>query len=322
MKNMRFYVLWLAAVAVVGWYWLTDPNGGAETVVRLQWLAWVGVASGPVYLLRRALMQGARSRDAYRKALENPVGAGLVHLGLSLLTGMLFLAFASHAGAAELPAGAVKYLPVLKSEQSMYWPDAPLRSALAAQVEQETCASLKSAKCWNPRAELKTSREYGFGLGQLTVTSKFDNFSEARKLDKSLKDWDYADRYDATRQLRTMVLMDRASYRSLTKLVPDTNERFAMTLSAYNGGLGGVLQDRRLCASIAGCDPNRWFGNVEIHSLKAKGKAAGYGQSFFCVNRSYPDNIMGVRRAKYSPYFDEPVGIPRKSNLAALGCSA
>ena len=67
-------------------------------------------------------------------------------------------------------------MPTLATEQRTHWPDVPIRSALAAQVEQETCPSLKSAKCWNPRAELKTSREYGFGLGQLTVTQKFDNF--------------------------------------------------------------------------------------------------------------------------------------------------
>lgn len=267
-------------------------------------------------------MDGARSREAYRRALEHPIGAGLVFLALALLTGMLFMAFSARATAAELPPGAVQYLLVLKAEQSSFWSDVPLRSALAAQVEQETCASLKSAKCWNPRAELKTSREVGFGLSQLTVTSKFDNFAEARKLDKSLQEWNFADRYDPRRQLRTLVLMDRSAYRSLTRFVPDPTERLAMTLSAYNGGLGGVLQDRRLCATVDGCDPKRWFGNVETHSLKAKVKAAGYGQSFFCVNRSYPQNVMFTRRVKYSTYFDEAPPAPRKSNLAAIGCTA
>ena len=192
-----------------------------------------------------------------------------------------------------------QYLPVLQHEQRTHWPDAPAPATLAAQVEQETCASLASKKCWNPKAELKTSREYGFGLGQLTVTPKFDNFAAARQLDKSLRDWQWSDRYDATRQLRTMVLMDRSAYRSLESAVPDAQERLAMALSAYNGGLGGVRNDRRLCAHVRGCDPSRWWGHVELHSTKSRTAAAGYGRSFFPINREYVRNILQVRRSRY-----------------------
>jgi len=305
MNSFRLWVMWGAAAVVVAWYWLTDPNGGAETLARIQWLAWVVVIAGPVYLLRRAFHDEARSGEAYRRALGSPIGAGLVFLGLALLTGMLFMAFAGRAAAADLPPGALTYLPMLSIEQKNHWPDAPMRSALAAQVEQETCASLKSAKCWNPHTELKTSREYGFGLGQLTVTPKFNNFKEARKLDVSLRDWQFADRYDPARQLRTLVLMDRAGYRRLASLVPDDRERLAMAFSAYNGGMGGVLQDRRLCASIAGCDPSRWFGNVELHSLKARAKTAGYGKSFYDINRGYVRSVMIDRRPRYAPFFGE-----------------
>jgi len=54
LTRCRLWVMWVAAIAVVAWYWLTDPDGGAETIMRLQWLAWLCVAAGPVYLLRRA----------------------------------------------------------------------------------------------------------------------------------------------------------------------------------------------------------------------------------------------------------------------------
>ena len=304
LTRFRLWVMWVAAIAVVAWYWLTDPDGGAETIMRLQWLAGLCVAAGPVYLLRRAFHDEARSAEAYRRALDSPTGAGLVFLGLALLTGMLFLAFAGRATAAELPPGAVKYLPVLAAEQAAHWPNAPLRSAIAAQIEQETCPSLKSAKCWNPRTELKTSREYGFGLGQLTVTPKFDNFAEARKLHGSLRDWKFEDRFDAERQLRVVVLMDRAAFNRLP-FVGDQRERLAMTFSAYNGGLGGVLQDRRLCAKVTGCDPDRWFGHVEHQSLKAKTKTAGYGKSFFDINRGYVRAVMDERRHRYTAFFGE-----------------
>lgn len=296
--------MWGAALAIIAWYWLTDPNGGAETLSRVQWLAWIVVVAGPVYLLRRAFHSEARSGEAYRRALESPTGAGLVFLGLSLLTGMLFLAFAGRAAAADLPPGAVKYLPVLMAEQQQHWADIQSPSTLAAQVETETCAGLKSPKCWNPYTELKTSREYGFGLGQLTVTPRFDNFKEARKLDVSLRDWKYEDRYDPSRQLRTMVLMDKAGFSRLS-FIQDPRERLAMAFSAYNGGLGGVLADRRLCAQIEGCDPGRWFDNVERHSLKAKTAASGYGKSFFDINRIYVRGVMIERRKRYAGYFGE-----------------
>lgn len=304
-STIRFVMFWLLAVFVIAWYYFTDPDGGQDTIIRLQWLAWMFVISGPVYLLRRAFFDKVRSKEAYDEAMKGNIAAGLVFLGLAIFAGLLFFAFAIRAaGASELPARAYQYIPVLIQEQQAHWPDMPLVSSLPAQVEQETCPSLTSSKCWNPRAELKTSREYGFGLGQLTVTDRFDNFAEARKLDSSLRDWAWEDRYDVRRQLRAMVLMDRGHYRSLRQ-VPDPFERLAMAFSAYNGGLGGVLTDRRLCSSVPGCDPNKWFGHVEHHSTKAKAAVAGYGKSFFEINREYVRNILIVRRPKYAAYLGQ-----------------
>jgi hypothetical protein len=78
-----------------------------------------------------------------------------------------------------------------------------------------------------------------------------------------------------------------------------------MAFSAFIGGLGGVLWDRRLCSSVPGCDPNQWFGHVEHHSTKAKAAVAGYGKSFFEINREYVRNVMIVRRPKYAVYLGE-----------------
>jgi hypothetical protein len=55
------------------------------------------VSAGPVYLLRRAFFDKARSRDAYAEGMRGNIGAGLIFLGLALLTGMLFLAFAARS---------------------------------------------------------------------------------------------------------------------------------------------------------------------------------------------------------------------------------
>ncbi|WOL24239.1 endolysin [Yersinia phage fHe-Yen8-01] len=208
-----------------------------------------------------------------------------------------------------VPPNAEKYLPILVEAQRTYWPEAPIPSFLGAQVEQESCISLKHPKCWSPTAELKTSREWGIGLGQFTRAYKadgsirFDKISELAATHKSLNGWSWENRYDAHFQLTAIVEMDKAIY-SRQKGAATERDRLSFTLSAYNGGEGGVLQDRRLCANTKGCDSTRWAGHVENTSLKAKAPKPGYKVSFFKINREYVTNILDVRRAKYIPYFE------------------
>lgn len=218
-----------------------------------------------------------------------------------LLSLILVSSFAFGQG---FTANELKHLPMLDAELSLSWPDVHRKSVFAAQIRQETCPSLGSKKCWSPTAELKTSREYGFGLGQLTVTSRFNNFNEAKKLDRSLKDWEWDNRYDATYQLRTMVLMDKFNYGKIS-WAADKDERVAMAFASYNGGLGGLLSDRAVCQITPGCDPSKWFGNIEHTSRKAKVKAGGYGKSFFEINREYVRHIMFLYPSRYAPFFGE-----------------
>lgn len=217
---------------------------------------------------------------------------------------VLALLLPSFCGALQLTANEEKYLPVLSREIDKYWKDAPVRSVFAAQVRQETCPSLKSKKCWSPFAELKTDREYGFGLGQITVTKSFDNFREARKLDSSLKSWAWEDRYKAEFQLRTLVLTNKVNYGFFLRDSSPLNA-LAFMFAAYNGGRGGVLSDRAVCRATLGCSPGVWFGNVERTSRKAKVAANGYGKSFFEINREYVRHICIEYPARYSEYFQE-----------------
>lgn len=204
----------------------------------------------------------------------------------------------------QLIANEQLYLPMLKAEIDQHWPTVPWKAPLGAQVRQETCASLKHKKCWSPTAELKTDREYGFGLGQITVTSKFDNFKEAKKLHPSMKDWEWENRYNAEYQLRTLVLMNRFSFNKLG-WADSPKEQMALTFAAYNGGLGGVLSDRAVCRGTPDCNVSKWFGNIEHTSRKSKVSAKGYGLSFFEINRMYVKHIMGAYRERYLHYFGE-----------------
>lgn len=314
MKSFRLWVMWGAAAAVIMWYWLTDPDGGAETTARLQHLAWL-LAGAPlvVYVLRRALAEAVRGRELAEEVRKGNVAAGIVLAGLYIFTGLLFLAVSGYARAAGVPPpAAVPLLPVLQSEQLAYWPNHPAPAVLAALVDQETCPSPRHPSCWSPRAELKTSREYGFGLGQKTIayradgSERFNAWRETRERESAvLAAWSWANRYDARQQLRAVVLDNRNCYRRLTRLIPGGEPALAMCDAAYNGGYGGLLDDRRRCAATPGCDPDQWFGHVEWTSGKSRVKWRGYGASAYEINRGHVDNVMIKRRPRYTAFFGE-----------------
>lgn len=231
-----------------------------------------------------------------------------------IIAGALALASCTLAWAQDvrtfLPSGAREHAPTLVEVQRRSWAEAPEPHTLAGQVEQESCISLRHSKCWNPRAELKTSREYGFGLGQITVayradgSVRFNKFEELRKEVPALRSWTWAERYRIDYQLLAVVEMDRMLFGTF-KDAATLRDRWAFTLSAYNGGKGGVTQDRLLCRNTPGCDPSRWFGHVEHTSLKTRRVNPGYGKSAFEINREYPVLILDVRRPKYSLFWSD-----------------
>ncbi|WP_082754541.1 transglycosylase SLT domain-containing protein [Burkholderia savannae] len=70
-----------------------------------------------------------------------------------------------------------------------------------------------------------------------------------------------------------------------------TCDRMAMTLSAYNGGLGWVYRDQRAAAS-AGVDRKRWFNHVERFN-------SGRRPDAFRENRGYPRVILRTFEPRY-----------------------
>lgn len=216
---------------------------------------------------------------------------------------LLFSIFPSLSSSASLPNNFYKYSPVLIDTINSTWPDCAYRVMFPAQIEQETCPSLSSKKCWNPRAELITPRERGTGLGQITIAydkegkERFNNFQEARKIDLRLSNWKWEDRYNVRLQLIALVKTDRINYGKVSFAATE-EDRLAFTLVAYNSGLGGILQDRRVTIREGG-NPDKWWGNVELYSTKSKKPVSGYSISFFTVSRDYPKNILKIRNKKY-----------------------
>lgn len=272
-------------------------------------LVFLGLAAGD-FALRILQPRVDAQRVALHAIASGSVAAGLVYLARCILLGVVLLLVATASRAEQVkawqpPTAAVPYLATLKAEQLAHWPGMPLPSALGAQVEKETCITLKHRSCWSPRAELKTAREQGIGLGQLTRTwradgrQRFDALAEIRAaFPRELAGLTWSSPYDPVLQLRALVLKDRQGF-DLVREAATPADRLAMSFAAYNGGAGGLASDRRMCAATPGCDAGRWFGHVEHHSLKAKTAVPGYGQSFFAINRAYVREILLVRRVRY-----------------------
>lgn len=208
-----------------------------------------------------------------------------------------------------IPAGAKKYGSILKREQERLWPDHPRPGVLFGQVEQETCVSLSNIRCWTPNAQLKTEREYGFSFGQFTIaynadgSERFNTWKELRSRNlKELAGWTWENRLDPTLGLRAIVLYDYQLYRSVSGFAKGMDQvRFS--LSAYNGGLGGLLSDVKLCQQKPNCDPRSWYGingrlGVADTSNKSRTKWKGYGLSAYEINRGYITSIE-QRMKKY-----------------------
>lgn len=182
----------------------------------------------------------------------------------------------------------------------------PKKYLLASLIEHESCVSLKSTKCWSPTSRLKSSREEGAGLLQLTRaynadgSLRFDTIKELKyKHPFSLKDLTWSNVYTRPDlQIRAGVLMMKANYRYFYSITRDEYNSLAFADAAYNGGIGGVDRERRACNIATRCDPNIWFDNVERFCMKSK--VALYGNRSACdINRYHVKDVLVIRAPKY-----------------------
>lgn len=178
--------------------------------------------------------------------------------------------------AAPIPPDAMRYRAELTRNARLVWGlDAPT-ATFAAQIHQESG--------WNPAA---LSRVGAAGVAQfMPATARWwceINDIAAGDCAPSNPTW----------ALRALTGYDRWLWDRIEQ-AQDGCERMAMTLSAYNGGLGWVQRDRARAAA-AGVDPGRWFGSVEAHN-------AGRSTANFAENRGYPVRILKVLTPRYAAW--------------------
>lgn len=312
---MRFRTIFTlgGSAAVLAALFFTDPDGGIGTGMIVLGLVTPILAVAFAHIARKALFDypEADMRTLFRKAHESPTGAGLALLAMALvLYGTLALfGKPAHAAAPDVrsyvPANAAIFAPMLRYEQRKYWPDHPRPTVLAGLVEQESCVSLVHSRCWSPAAKLKTAREEGAGLGQITRayradgTLRFDSLADMRRQYPDLRDWSWANVYQRPDlQLRAIVLMSRANYQALSA-VKNPESRLAFADAAYNGGLAGVQAERRACGLLPDCNPQQWREHVDGVCLKSKHPL--YGKRSACeINREHVHMVLLVRSFKYA----------------------
>lgn len=300
--RFRYVALVGGTAAVITALFLTDPDEGSiSTRMLLLGAVTPIIAVLLAHVFRRGLHDypEADMQRLFRKAGEHPVGAGLALIALAIVLNALLGLFGS-ARAHEVHPRAVQYAPVIKAELQNYWPGIPQREYLPALISHESCISYTHSRCWSPTSRLRTSREEGAGLGQITRawradgTERFDALAEMRERHPALRELSWSTIYQRPDlQIRTIVLQSLGNFNALSP-VSDPMERLAMADAAYNGGIAGVRSERRACGMTDGCDPQRWWGNVERICLKSK--APLYGSRSACdINRHHVKDVLQVR---------------------------
>jgi soluble lytic murein transglycosylase-like protein len=186
----------------------------------------------------------------------------LTWLCIGVLLFVISMIGTAHAG--EVPAAAKKYQrDLIRNSHAIWGLDAPV-ATFAAQIHQESA--------WNPAARSPVGAA---GLAQfMPATSEWISglYGNLQINQPNNPAW----------AMRALVTYDLWLWQRI-KAAEDCS-RMAMTLSAYNGGLGWVYKDQAKAAA-AGADRSRWFGEVERYN-------AGRHAAAFKENRGYPRNIL------------------------------
>ena len=192
----------------------------------------------------------------------------LVRFGRYLVVLLVASCTALPAPAAAACRPAVP-LELVRNARVVWGMDAPV-STFAAQIHQESA--------WRPgRSRRGRTRHGPVHAGNLQLDCWALPHAGAERP------------FNPSWALRALVTYDRYLYDRIR--ARDDCERMAMTLSAYNGGLGWISRDQKR-ASGSGLDPLIWWGSVE--TVNAGRSAANWRE-----NRAYPDRIIHHHQPTY-----------------------
>lgn len=194
-----------------------------------------------------------------------------VLLALAVLVALAVTDVTDAAHAATVPAAAQPWQRTVTREARAVWGLPAPVSLFGAQIHQESA--------W--RADARSP--YAAGLAQFTAATAADMARWYPALGP-------ADVYNPRWAIRALVRYDHRLYSSITDTASDC-DRWAMTLSAYNGGPGWLTRDRALCTRVSGCDPSRWWGHVAGQTQRAAWART--------ENRAYPDRILHLWQPLY-----------------------
>lgn len=228
---------------------------------------------------------------------------------LKAIWALFFLVFNIGAFAQDvktyIPPKAEQLLPELYGTINKTYVEFKYPVYFAALIEHESCISLTHSRCWSPTSRLKTSREEGAGLGQLTRayrsdgTLRFDTIRNLREKYRELRELNWDNVYKRPDlQMKAIVLLYKENHSRLKALLSDDFELLAMADAAYNGGLSGVTKDRTLCKFKKGCNPDYWFNNVELTCGKSK-KILYSNRNACDINRHHVRDVLLKRLPKY-----------------------
>ncbi len=191
---------------------------------------------------------------------------------LLICVAVWLLAWATWAMAGPaIPAQAQQHRDLLTREARMVWGlDAPV-STFAAQIHQESR--------WNEQAVSPAGAQ---GLAQFMPRT-------ARWLPEVAPETGEPLPFSPSWSIRAMVTYDRWLWKRIRVAYSDC-DRWAMTLSSYNGGLGWLQRDQSLAAS-QGLDPRVWSHVAIVNS--------GRSLANFRENRSYPTRILHTLTPMY-----------------------
>lgn len=224
-------------------------------------------------------------RDYARRAACMALGGWLMFLGMAMavlwflttrlgmvLLLLLILVVSCQARAQGVPAAANGYQRELTRVVQQEWGMNGRVAVHAAQIHQESA--------WRAKVDSPVGAQ---GLSQFMP-------STSAWIAEIYPDLGQAAPYSPGWAMRAQARYNKWHWQRLSGTA-DQCERWAMALSAYNGGLGWVNRDRRL-ATAAGDDAARWFGHVERYTNRA-----GWAER---ENRHYVRHILLTLTPRYA----------------------